>query len=546
MLHSFNLAIFLYVSTAIAQQSVLGLCNGATTCVCGASCSSIASTISLCVLIDTASEQTSYGQCGGMTYTGPAICPCNNYCSSVNPYYSQCVPNTQAATTTSTARTPTTLITTTPSTLKKSFIPSSTTSKSPAVTTSSSTIRSPSVTSSSTTSKSKTKSKSKKTSNSKTTSLKTSSTKSKTASSSSTKTSSTASASTITSSSSTTSSTFSTSSTTSSFIPTATAAQYVGSNIAGFEFCGGDCTQGYISASAAYPPLTQYNGPDGAGQISHFVADDNMNIFRLPVSWQYLANDIYGGLPDSTQLTKYNALVQACLATGATCLIDIHNYARWNGGIIGQSGGPTSAQFAAFWGALAAKYNNTANVAFGIMNEPHDLTLSTWASTVQAAVTAIRQAGATTQIITLPGTDYQSAGSFVSDGSLDALKTISNLDGTTTNLVFDLHKYLDSDGSGTSSTCTTNNAAIFSGLATMLRNIRRQAIVSETGAGNNANCVTLFNQELAVLNQNPDVYLGYIGWAAGSFDSNYTLSETPTHSGNTWIDTLIVSSCLKR
>jgi endoglucanase len=75
------------------------------------------------------------------------------------------------------------------------------------------------------------------------------------------------------------------------------------------------------------------------------------------------------------------------------------------------------------------------------MNEPHDVpNINTWAASVQAAVTAIRQAGyvvtirlfpkkngylilllfstsATSQMILLPGNDWTSAGSFVSDGS---------------------------------------------------------------------------------------------------------------------------------
>jgi endoglucanase len=43
------------------------------------------------------------------------------------------------------------------------------------------------------------------------------------------------------------------------------------------------------------------------------------------------------------------------------------------------------------------------------MNEPHDLTdINAWATTVQAAVTAIRKAGATQNLILLPGNDWVS------------------------------------------------------------------------------------------------------------------------------------------
>lgn len=65
--------------------------------------------------------------------------------------------------------------------------------------------------------------------------------------------------------------------------------------------------------------------------MQHFVNDDGFNLFRLPVGWQFLTNDVLTGAIDSANLAEYDALVQACLATGASCIIDVHNYARWNG-----------------------------------------------------------------------------------------------------------------------------------------------------------------------------------------------------------------------
>ena len=118
--------------------------------------------------------------------------------------------------------------------------------------------------------------------------------------------------------------------------------------------------------------------------------------------------------------------------------------------------------------------------------------ITTWSQSVQAAVTAIRTAGATTQYCLLPGNDYTSAQSFVSSGSAAALANITNLDGSTTNLIFDVHKYLDSDGSGTHADCTSNQIDdSFSPLATYLRTNNRQAILSETGGGSDSSsCLT--------------------------------------------------------
>jgi len=48
-----------------------------------------------------------------------------------------------------------------------------------------------------------------------------------------------------------------------------------------------------------------------------------MNIFRLPVGWQYLVNGKLGGSLDSGNFGRYNQLVQACLITGAYCMLDV-------------------------------------------------------------------------------------------------------------------------------------------------------------------------------------------------------------------------------
>ena len=273
--------------------------------------------------------------------------------------------------------------------------------------------------------------------------------------------------------------------------------------------------------------------------MQHFVTADKLNVFRLPVGWQYLVANNLGGPLDATFFASYNSLVQACLATGAHCIVDVHNYARYNGGIIGQ-GGPTNAQFTSLWTQLATKYATNANVIFGVMNEPHDIVMSTWAVTVQAVVTAIRAAGAKSQMILLPGTGYSGAGVFVAQ-SAPALSTIKDSDGTTTKLIYDIHQYLDSDGSGTHAECVTDHVSdVLTPLASYLRSAKRIAFLTETGGGNVASCVTDVCSELSYLNANSDVFLGWVGWAAGGFDTTYVLTETP--NGNT--DQLIVSSCI--
>lgn len=109
------------------------------------------------------------------------------------------------------------------------------------------------------------------------------------------------------------------------------------------------------------------------------------------------------------------------------------------------------------------------------LSQPHDLDIGTWVTTVQWAVDSIRNAGATSQMILLPGTDYTALGSFVPTGSAAALSAVVNPDGSKTNLIFDVHQYLDSNFSGTSPDCSSNGVDNLNSLAAWLRDNGRQA-----------------------------------------------------------------------
>lgn len=152
-------------------------------------------------------------------------------------------------------------------------------------------------------------------------------------------------------------------------LPRATKVQYAGVNIAGFDF---GCTiDGKCALTGTNKPYNIVSGGTAIGQMQHFVKDDSLNAFRLPVGWQFLLNDQLGGTLNANNFQQYDSLVQGCLNSGASlCILDLHNYARWNGGIVGQ-GGPTNAQLADVWKQLAQKYGSQSKIVFGVMNEPH-------------------------------------------------------------------------------------------------------------------------------------------------------------------------------
>jgi len=212
----------------------------------------------------------------------------------------------------------------------------------------------------------------------------------------------------------------------------------------------------------------------------------------------------------------------------------------------------TDDDLVTIWTDLAITYANETAVAFGIMNEPHDLDTGVWSQTVQKVVTAIRAAAGKDHIILLPGTAYASAGAFLSQ-SEDYLSNITNADGTTTNLIFDVHQYLDPDGSGTNSTCDHNNVvtnassdttAAFPPLAAWLRENGRLAFLSETGGSSDSSCLLNLCEQFKYLMENSDVFLGWTGWGAGSFVTSYVLSETPFGDVGAYVDQAIVTQCV--
>ncbi|OCH94715.1 endoglucanase [Obba rivulosa] len=371
-------------------------------------------------------QQTEWGQCGGIGWTGETSCVSGTVCTELNDYYSQCLPGTAA--------------------------PSSTSAPSP-------TTSAPSAP------------------------------------------------------------------TQTSLLP-----RLGGVNTAGYDFSV--ATNGSFSGTGVSPPVSQY---------PHFTAE-GANLYRIPFAWQLMTPTL-GGTIDSNFFSTYDTTVQAALNSGPNVyvIVDLHNYARWNGEIIGQ-GGPTNAQFASIWTQIAAQYGTNERIIFGIMNEPHDLpSVETWSDTLQYVVTQVRAAGSQNFLL-LPGSSYSSAQTFPTEAG-PYLVTITDPLGSNDKLIFDVHKYLDSDNSGTHADCVTNNVDVLTTLVQFLQeNGNRQAILSETGGGNTASCETDLGQELAYVSSAYPTLIGFSIWAAGAFDTTYVLTVTPNANGTDqplWIDAVI-------
>lgn len=96
-------------------------------------------------------------------------------------------------------------------------------------------------------------------------------------------------------------------------------------------------------------------------------------------------------------------------------------------------------------------------------------------------------------------------------------------------LVYEMHQYLDSDGSGTNDTCvsTTIGQERATNATQWLRDNGKVGILGEYAGGVNDVCKTAINGMLNYMGNNNDVWMGVMWWAAGPWWGNYMFSMEP-------------------
>jgi len=67
-------------------------------------------------------------------------------------------------------------------------------------------------------------------------------------------------------------------------------------------------------------------------------------------------------------MAAYEPFVKQTLNAGAYVILDCHNYARFNGKIIGEEGGPSTDSFAGMWATFAKKYADNSKIIYGLMS----------------------------------------------------------------------------------------------------------------------------------------------------------------------------------
>lgn len=144
----------------------------------------------------------------------------------------------------------------------------------------------------------------------------------------------------------------------------------------------------------------------------------------------------------------------------------------------------------------------------------------------QAAIDAIRATGATSQYIFVEGNSWSGAWTWISSGNGDALVDLTD---PSNKIIYEMHQYLDSDGSGTSPTCvsSTIGAERVKEATQWLKNNGKKGIIGETAGAVNDQCIAAVTGELQYLLDNSDVWTGWIWWAGGPWWGDYMYSIEP-------------------
>jgi len=324
------------------------------------------------------------------------------------------------------------------------------------------------------------------------------------------------------------------------------AIRFTGVNLAGAEF---GVSNGNVNLPGIYG--THYTYPTAA-EVDYFVGK-GMNTFRVPFRWERLQQSQSASL-DATELSRMTNFVNYATSHGANVILDPHNFQRYYPdpsnfqqspqGLVG-SDVPDSA-FADFWSRVANVYKDNEQVIFNLMNEPTTLPTEQLVTSENAAIAAIRDTGAK-NLILVPGNTYTGAWQWTNNwyGTANAVAMLNIVD-PGNNFAFDVHQYLDNNGSGTSTQIGENgnvdnvNIGVerLASFTNWLHANNRQAFLGEFAVANSrigasatqVGDETLVNM-LNYIESNDDVWLGWAWWAAGPWWGNYLFTLEPTNIG---------------
>jgi endoglucanase len=258
------------------------------------------------------------------------------------------------------------------------------------------------------------------------------------------------------------------------------AARLRGTNVAGMEM-------NYAAFPQATGPVGGTHYPVHDTRLIDYFASKGMNTIRFLFSWEGMQSSLMGPIPSASHanytlyFNRYKAIVDYATNVKGMQVIVAPWQAnpqggaggvRWRGDLVGSAQVPVAA-WSDFWAKMANSFSDNPRVAFGLVNEPNNMSTMGWWAIAQAGITAIRDAGAGNRIY-VPGNGYTAASTWEIGNAFydtDAIKRSNaygwlNANGPgvpindpLNNLVVEVHTYLDADQGGSTTGITSVTAA---------------------------------------------------------------------------------------
>ncbi|SDS95600.1 endoglucanase [Halopseudomonas xinjiangensis] len=206
--------------------------------------------------------------------------------------------------------------------------------------------------------------------------------------------------------------------------------ELIGINVAGAEF---------TSKELPGKHGTHYFFPD-EGYFKYWQ-DKGIRNVRFPVKWERLQPSLNGEL-DETYAELIDSMLDDAARHDMDIILDVHNYARYRGDVIGSEAVPFGA-YEDLMARIAKRWHNhSALYAYDIMNEPYGDAEDNWPEAAQAGIDGIR-AHDRKRPLYIEGNSWSSAARWQKYA-----EPLLDLKDPADNIVFSAHLYIDHDASG--------------------------------------------------------------------------------------------------
>ena len=299
----------------------------------------------------------------------------------------------------------------------------------------------------------------------------------------------------------------------------------IGVNLAGAEFASPYRNDNGQPSGEPNPGVfgTNYTYPTHA-EIDYYAAK-GMSVVRLPFLWERIQHTQSGPL-DAAELVRLDDVVNYATGKGLKIEIELHDYGFGFGGEIGPQ--TPNSSFADVWGKLAGHFTSNPGVIFGLMNEPHVQSAADWLVSANAAIAAIRSAGALQEIL-VPGTGWDGAWSWTLADTNNATVMGPGVVDPGHNFAFEVHQYLDSDSSGTHPGVVSPTIGVerLTAITQWAETNHQRLFLGEVGVDQQPISLQALDNMLTYIKQHTDVWSGVTYWAGGPWWGPYMFSIEP-------------------